>query len=368
MSDFVSIFLILFLVYALQGIATAAPCSTVFILDSGEKGQLLRRYWRFSPSRRLFVLNPFYPLSRAVYVDRQPVSFPVEPSGEIRNVNFTNPASGSSDVVVTLDASHRFTSKSNQVQLDDKTVATLHSEYSASRIAALLNRLQSTPASKRSSLVKIEFRSTLRFDAIGKRLELFSQCTGLLNSLCLALFLLIFVAAPLNIYLFGLHRVWLTLVVMLIVFSIAVLWAFRKASRRLNPEAAGVDVKHLVTIALSPLAAIRAADPLASDLLADFHPIAVACALLPRENFVAFAARELRNVKFVLQDGSMEECFMDFLRSQKADPQSLLAPPEPFDASCRTYCPACLAQYMVEQGACRDCDGVSLRPLNTAPL
>ena len=368
MSDFVSIFLVLFLVYALQGIATAAPCSVVFSLDSGEKGKLLRRYWRFSPSRRLFVLNPFYPLSRAVYVDSQPVSFPVDSSGEIRNVNFTNHVDSSADIIVTFDTSHRFTSRSNQVLLDDKTIATLHSERSASRIATLLTRLQSTPASKRSSLVKIELRSTLRFDAIRKRLELFSQCTGLLNSLCLSLFLLVFVAAPFNIYLFGLHRVWLTLLVMLIVFSVAVLWAFRNASRRLNPEAPGVDVKHLVTIALSPLAAIRAADPIASDLLADFHPIAVACALLPPENFLAFAGRELRNVKFVLQDACLEECIMDFLRSQNADPQSLLASPDPLDASCRTYCPACLAQYRVEEGACRDCDGVSLRPLNTAPL
>jgi hypothetical protein len=67
---------------------------------------------------------------------------------------------------------------------------------------------------------------------------------------------------------------------------------------------------------------IRAIDLLAADLLADFHPIAIAYALLPQEDFLLFARREVRGIRYITRDSILEKYVTDFLSAQKLDPQS----------------------------------------------
>jgi len=83
----------------------------------------------------------------------------------------------------------------------------------------------------------------------------------------------------------------------------------------------------------------------------------------PKHGFLQFAGRELRRIKFATHDTLLENVIRKFLLVQKSDPESLLKPLAPNDPYSRTYCPVCLTQYVIEEGACNDCGGVPVKLL-----
>lgn len=367
MNEVLSLFPVLFLVYVLQCVAAVPPGTVVFLLNASMRGHLLRHFWQVGQSlHRVFLLSPFFPSCSAVYVCGFPFSFVTGPAGEVCGVAPVLPSVGCSPASLTFDSARPFTSRSKRVLSGDSLVATLHSESRASRLAAFLERLQSAPHLKRRTLIDRELQRMFDLRSLRQRLELFAQCTVYLDSLCLCLFLFLFLLAPAAIYKFGLRFLWPSLLLILILFSALTLWAFRRARRRLYPREKGGDFQHLFTIALSPFAAIRAIDHLAGDLLENFHPVAVGFALLAEKDFLKFAEMQLRMTKFIAHDLILEKSITGFLSSQKIDSQGLLKAPTAEDDRSRTYCPACLTQYVLEQGTCRDCDEVILEPLRPA--
>lgn len=363
MNEVLSLFPVLFLVYVLQCVAAAPPGTAVFLLNASMRGRVLRHFCQVGQSQhRVFLLNPFVPSSSAVYVCGFPFSFVTGPAGEVCGVAPASPLAGCSPARFIFDPARPFTSRSKQLLSGDSLVASLHSETRASRLAAFLEKLQSASPPKRRALIERELQYMFDLKSLRGRLEAFAQGTVYLDSLCLCLFLFLFLLAPAAIYKFGLRFLWPELLVILILFCSLTLWAFRRARRRLYPKERG-DFQHLFTIALSPFAAIRAIDHLAGDLLEDFHPVAVAFALLAEKDFLKFAERELRRTKFVAHDLILEKSITGFVSAQKFDPQGLLKPPMAEDGRSRTYCPACLTQYVLEEGTCLDCGEVPLEPL-----
>lgn len=364
MNEVLSLFPVLLVVYVLQCIAAAPPDTVVFLLDHRMHGRLLRHFWPVSPSHRLFLLNPFFPRRSAVYVCGFPFSFLAGPTGEVCGVNFLTPSSAASfPTGLAFDPPRPVTSRSKQLLVTGSPVAVLRSECSAARLAIFLKKLQSAPPPKRNTVLDRELRRMFALDPLRQRLQLLVQCTVLLNSVCLSLFLFLFLVAPTAIYAFGLHRLWPGLLLTLVLFSFFILWAFRRARHRLYPKAKHEGIQDFLTIALSPFAAIRAIDHLVADLLEDFHPVAVAFAVLSEKDFLKFAERELRKTRFVTHDSFLEKSITTFLLAQKFDPQSLLRPPLGDDVHSRTYCPACLTQYVIQEGTCWDCGGVKLEQL-----
>ena len=364
MNELVSLFPVLFVVYALQCFATAPPGAVVFILDSQLRGRLLRYSWPLGRSQyRLFFLNPFLPLRSALYSTRYPLSFLTDPSGRVDRVKLTgSDFANSSSAVISFEPPHRFTSNLKQLLADDTPVATFPSERMATHFANFLVKLQGAPLTKRATRVGSELRRMFALEVLRERLQLLSRCTVFLNALRFSLFLFVFLLAPAGIYAVGLRRIWPGLLVGLGVYLVLILWAFRRAHRRLYPQGNDGYLQHFLTIAFSPFAAIRAADSLIANLLEDFHPIAIARALLSDEDFQGFAERELRRTKFITQDPILESSFMAFLAGEELDPHSMLAPPARNDERSRSYCPACLTQYVIEEGSCEDCEDTSLQP------
>lgn len=365
MNEVFSLLVILFVVYLLQCISGSPQGTIVFRVDSRLRGRIVHNFFQVGRSQfRLFLINPLFPLSSAVYADPLPFSFLLGPAGTIVGVDFTACSSNSSDVgAVTFEVHHDFVSNAKKLLIDDSPVARFHSERAAVEMAGFLNQLQSSQPLKRAAMVERDLRRRFAFDTIKERLEFFARCTGFLGSISISLYLLLFVIAPASIYLRGLESVWPILVLFLVSHLILILWAFRRAQQRLFPRKEERDLQALLSVALSPFAAIRAIDPLAAGLFATFHPIAVARALLPLEDFLHFAGKELRRIKFTAHDTILEDAIRNFLLMQNVDPQSLLKPPAPTDVHSRTYCPICLTQYVLEEGTCNDCDGVPLKLL-----
>ena len=363
MNELLSLFAVLFVVYAVQCISAAPPNSVVFLIDSRPRGRLVRNFWQFGPSR-LFLVNPLLPFLTAVYADGFPFSFLVGPKGEICGVDFTA-CTGSKSMVgpLTFDVHHRFASKAKKLLLDDSPVATLHSERTAGELAVFLDQLQALQPAEQQALLDRALHPRFALDRLKERLQLFSRSTELLNSMCISLYIYSFLILPAGIYMFGLQRVWLSLLLALVLYIFLILWAFRRAQRSLYPQRQDRHLQPLLAITLSPFAAMRGIDSLAADLLENFHPIVVACALLRAEDFLQFAGRELRRIKFTTHDPILENLIRRFLLAQKIDPELLLKPPAPNDPYSRTYCPVCLTQYVIEEGACNDCGGVPLKLL-----
>src|SRR5262249_52511550 len=120
--------------------------------------------------------------------------------------------------------------------------------------------------------------------------------------------------------------------------------------------------QQMTTIAFSPFSAIRANDLLVADLAAEFHPVAVAQRLLPKEEFRLFAGEELRKTRFLHSDEFLNRFLSEFLAKNGTNPESLLAPPRKEDSASRSYCPVCQTQYIFAEGHCQDCNDTLLVP------
>lgn len=146
------------------------------------------------------------------------------------------------------------------------------------------------------------------------------------------------------------------------------------AHRRLYPDLRGERWLKLMLMVLSPPAASRARAWLARDALAGFHPLAVAAALLPQDDFRAFAGEVWRDLVHPLGPDDPEAAadltaararlmtaHRRLLVAQGVEPDSLDGPPEVLEPSVRAYCPRCHETFLDPDGDCSDCPGVPRR-------
>jgi hypothetical protein len=176
---------------------------------------------------------------------------------------------------------------------------------------------------------------------------------------------------------FGQFGAWLLAGMLAQTITIAVL--FRRAHAALHPGADEERFKPFLTMLLAPPTAIRAPDILARHLLENFHPLALARVLCPRESFEEFARQVLLDSRYPLFPVSpksdpaavaAEQWFRDaamnavekYVASAGLQPVGLTAPPLPAEPANRSYCARCGAQFVMTEGSCADCGGRPLQP------
>ena len=362
MSELLSLFLVLFLVYLLQCIAAAPASSVVFLLNHRLRGRILRHSWNVGPSQnRLYLLNPFWPLTGALYVDSFPFRIHRDAGGEFLGLQPVSLAAFESPKnLLSFDVPHKIVCRDNQVLIDGQPLLSLRSEMIAKNITTLLVKVQDSPQWKRSSILDAELNKMFSLESIEHRLQQYSDSAASLHAACFSLFLFLFFLGPLLIYFLGLRHLWLGLFLYLVLSSCLILWLFRRSYRELYPVASGGYWQQMFTIALSPFAAIRANDALLTNLLSRFHPLAVTRRILPETEFLKFAGAELRKAKFLSADANLLQFLTEFLARQKVDIKSLLDPPHPENPRSLSFCPVCLTQYVIDAGVCQDCDNVAL--------
>jgi hypothetical protein len=235
----------------------------------------------------------------------------------------------------------------------------MRSEACAAATAELLQRVRRTASEGRIAVLRENFRARFRLKDLNERLETYAKSSAHLQSLCFALFFFVFLLGPAALFSLGLHRTWFALLLYLSLSCASITWFFAAAYRRIYPQKRGWPLQYMTTIALSPFAAIRANDLLVAELLAEFHPVAVGGCCW-RKEFRRFAGSELRKARFLYRDDFMAGVLEEFLKQNGVDLDSLLGAPRREDGASRTYCPACLTQYVVESGNCKDCDETEL--------
>ncbi len=362
MNETLSLVLVLFLIYLAQCFSLAHPLTVVFFLHDNLRGSLLRRWWRLSPDgKRIFLSNPFLPHVGAVFVERFPFIVRTDSAGRPVGLSAFSVAEASTRSI-SLQSRHDVCRYIKQVNVDGQPFVVLRSEAGADRAALFLLKLLNASPENRASLIDSEMKVMFSAKEIGQRLESYSQSASYLKTACYSLFSFAFLLGPASTYFLGLPRIWPALLLYLVLSSATILWLFARAYRRLYPENGRWPAQNLFTIGLSPFAAIRANDLLVADLLADFHPVAVAQALLPAKQFLSFASAELRRTRYLHADRFLLKFLEDFIAQSGTDSATLLAPPQRESSNCRSYCPVCHTQFVLEAGACSDCSNVALLP------
>ncbi len=262
---------------------------------------------------------------------------------------------------------------SASIRIGPLRLRTGSAEY-ARHLAGLLRELADTETAARGAAIAARLRSALDEEAVRQRLEQERRDSLALRLACDSLFFYTVVVLPLAIWFLGLLMVWLPALIVLLLAMFLVARLFSRAHRRLYPESGETRWQEALTIALSPLAAMRAVDALRKELVATRHPLAVAQALLRPEGFRAMASRVRRELLYPLplpeapgvraamawSRQAKLAALDEFLRRAGEDPEGLCgAPPQPA-AGCRRYCPRCWAQYVAPRESCADCPGIPL--------
>lgn len=251
------------------------------------------------------------------------------------------------------------------------------SPTAARRLAGLLRELKALSENDRAAAIRRALAATLDAKAARQRWEEFQSRSASLRWLGNLLFVYLFVMAPGLIWYFGFRLAGLWVAAGLLAQTFTIGWHFWRAHGALYPGGSEERFAPFLTMLLAPPTAIRAHDLLARRLVENFHPLAVAAAFCPGAPFQRLARRVLLDLRFPVLPAApsseaavvqteerfrgvlLEECEQAVERAGRK-PSELAQPPARSEATHRSYCPRCDAQYEVEKGICADCGGRAL--------
>jgi hypothetical protein len=369
MTEVQVLFLILAGVYLLQCIGWASLGSEVLRIGWRFRAKILPHGLplRFG-QHKLFFLNPLSPLAGAIICELFPS---VRTRDDGFAANSTSPkaegVTGGQTIRFNWHEKQQIHSKGKEVRSAGQVLFVAHSEAYAAFLAGILDRVRKKSPQERDRAFELEFEKMFDTKKVAERLEEYKSHAVFLRATCVLLFVFLFLMAPVLIRLRGLERIWPVLLAYLIWSLAWVGWSFLRAHRVLYPEQKEGRWQQVMVLVLSPFSAIRANDVLLRDLFCAFHPLAVACVLLSKEDARAQAERNLRQSLFrtdwdaASSDAAMRRALESFLAKNGIPREELLRPPRRESQNCRTYCPLCLAQFVLAEGECPDCGDVQLK-------
>jgi len=245
------------------------------------------------------------------------------------------------------------------------------------RLGKLIQELRKADPSKRGDAIREVIRKSFDLGMIRSRIQSLESALGPVRQLSMAVAALVFVATPLAVTLSGWFPTLYIVVPLLFVMTGLLARLAGKAHRALQPEAEDERFRLLMTLFLSPAAAIRAVDPLQRTLLEEFHPAALGCVLLEGEARRRFLSQVWRDLRFprlpecplelkeaVETERLHREVTIGFLeeaaRSVGIDPGYFGRAPQSSDPSHVRYCPRCESQFTASASVCRECGGRAL--------
>lgn len=187
------------------------------------------------------------------------------------------------------------------------------------------------------------------------------------QSLGLILFMFLFVVTPVLGGIVGLMTLIMPVAIVMVALAVEIAILFRRAHKKLYPAESSERLESLIKMILCPPVAIRAADILTKNLLAEFSPIVLAEVLtnFGERQLVRSVVLDLKHpLGHELSDKNAVETIMWAANEQLSvserylKPEELLAPSQ--EDSSISYCPRCRCQFVVAAEECPDCPGVQL--------
>jgi len=367
MIGFGCLLVVLFVLYVVECAVWIPSDTAAFRLTSNEKSPI-----RMVTKPRVVTRSSVAfsnPLSfRSAILVCSSVSASISPDGIV---------CGMWDEFLAFEDMSRIESSRRSLLINGAALISASSEAQASDLAQLLRRLCKQKPKDRANEIEKYLADCLDADRAGARVQEYADESFNLNLDSFVLFLATFVVSPIVVWRLGLPETWPFLLLCLLLNVSVILWDFRRTERKLFPKPGTNRWETMVTILLSPPVALHATKYLARDIAADYHPLAIAAARCSDEDFETLASWVLRQLMFVpdinrVTNDRAADCSEWFrhelhkqvsslVRSKGRCPELLVAPPPRGSQNAGSYCPRCWSQFVVPQGACIDCGGVTLR-------
>ncbi|HEY2116748.1 MAG TPA: hypothetical protein VGJ51_16755 [Candidatus Angelobacter sp.] len=349
MRELASLLVIVLLVYLFQCLCWAPTRAHVFSLEpGGESGKKKCGFLWSALNLTGYCANPLPPLQPLLVVDWPQF----QPEPEILRIT---PA----DVEPVAIAWEQLKiTRSGSKLACNGTVVLQGGAEQLKQSQELMEKLKRAKTKERRKLIEAWLRKATDTTAIEERLTRFCHKSRWLDLAVNLQFFLLFVIVPMAFFRFGSRALW-PMAGAVLATSIFIAWRSMKLHKYFFPEDSEGRFKSVFSTVLSPIYAIRAEDAVARDLLAGFHPVAVAGVMCSQKDLEAFAGEQLRINKFSTRGASwygeqLQLALRRMLEKKGVDAKRLLAAPEREDG-CVLYCPRCRAQYTKAREGCADC-------------
>jgi hypothetical protein len=349
MRELAPLLVVVLLVYLFQCLCWSSTRAHVFSLEpGGASGQKKRGFLWSALNLTGYWANPLPPLQPLLVVD-----WPTfQPEPEILRIT---PADAEPFAIAWEEL--KITRSGSKLSCNETVVLQGGAEQ-LKRSQEFLEELKRAKVKERKKLIEAWLHKATDAAAIEDRLTLFCHKSRWLDVAVNLQFFLLFLIVPMAFFRFGSRALW-AMVGAVLATSIFIAWRSVRLHKYFFPGDGEGRFKSVFSTVLSPIYAIRAEDALARDLLAGFHPVAVAGVMCSQKELEAFAGEQLRINKFSPRGASwygdqLESALTRMLEKKGVDAKRLVAAPER-EAGCVVYCPRCHAQYTKAREDCADC-------------
>ena len=264
-------------------------------------------------------------------------------------------------------------------EIDGKRIRLNHANFInpasiayAKHIGNFIQELKDSKPWERRDKIKAFLDAANDFGQIENHEKSFTIPFFYLKSLCIFLFVCIFIILPIGVY--ANHSVYFNfpiffLMVLLIYLTIIIM--SYTILGKIYPEAFDQRLNTMLSLILMPVAAIHVLSYLTRDIYANFDPLAIGRVLLPRDDFQGLLRKELFYIDQAKTQHDpcgwsefwelRQKSVMDLLAKTKIDLSELRLPPDKRDISAAAYCPLCYAEYRSGFYRCSDCS-INLKP------
>lgn len=375
MTDGQTLLLVLVLVYLSDCLIWVKRESVAFVLSWGGRLRLtVPPSWLGNAKGGLLFLNPAPPAGRIFTSHLVPIS--ISPSGICAYNLQTLPTEARSPAqtgqYLSFNQIKKAATDGVYLVVNGEKFAKCATSPQAKMLSGIIRELSKTATSKRERVVRAWLERQFALDQASSRLEEGKATVGAIQELSVILFLFLYVFAPVLMSVFGVLPLIIPVGVVMVILAVLTGVMFYRAHKQLFPSEGSERYEHLVKMILCPPVAIRAADLLTRNLLADYSPVVLASVLAGagEQQFVRAFVFDLQHpLKHEVVDETAEqtmrwsvdaqlELCLRFLKSE-----DLLAPSQREEGSI-SYCPRCRCQYVVSETDCPDCPGVELVAFN----
>lgn len=279
--------------------------------------------------------------------------------------------------LLTWEEARKIRLDGKKLFLDKEKIHAATTATRASHLFNLLSTLATLSRDDRASAIKQTLLDAMDIGRITQLRDELRARTRAIRLLVNVLFVHLFIVAPALVTLVGIQATWMGLVTVMFALTVSIATLFHRAHKALYPQSSDERFTHTLTTALAAATTLRAHDIASRPLLENFHPLAVAKVLLEGKEFCIVARSvllDLRNPilpacpsaqpKAVAAESFFRSTSLEiteaWLKENGVSPDDLCRAPEPWDATCRAYCPRCGSQFTTAEQPCSDCGGIAL--------
>jgi hypothetical protein len=365
-----TLLLILVLLYLSECVIWMKRESVAFVAAWGSKWRLARPSpWLGNARGGILLLNPLPPAGRVFLSHLSPIS--ISPSGVCAFNLQTLPSEARS-----LDQTGDFVPFGKikdagvdgaYLTINNERFAKCATPKQARALAKVILATAKASASKRESMARSWIAKQFSTKEATSHLKESQALIKPIQSLSLILFLFLFVFTPVLGSIYGLMTFIIPVAVVMVALAVEIAILFHRVHKKLYPAESSERLENVVKMILCPPVAIRAADILTKNLLAEFSPIVLA-SVLPGSDQQQFVRSVVLDLKYPLKQELSDANAVEVVTWTANEalnaclglkPEDLLAPAQP-EQNSLSYCPRCRCQFVVAGGECSDCPGVKL--------